>query len=241
MKLVTSLLSILMLVGATNVRAADKGKADGKGKEPGKAPVGAKPLVENDRVRVVNVKIKVGDKLASHSHPGHVTYTVKGGQLKFTVDGKSHVENWKAGEVTWHDAVTHSVENVGKEAVEGIVVELKDGGKLSAKPKGDDPVKVSPKNYKVRLENDRVRVLEGKFKAGEKSPMHSHPDSVVYAVKSGKAKFVFPDGKSQDVELKQGEAMFNDAFAHAPENSGKTDIHVILVELKGGTPTKGKK
>jgi quercetin dioxygenase-like cupin family protein len=42
-----------------------------------------------------------------------------------------------------------------------------------------DLVKVAPKICKVLLENDRVRVLEIRFKPGGKLPMHSHPAYIV--------------------------------------------------------------
>lgn len=45
-------------------------------------------------------------------------------------------------------------------------------------PITDDPVKVDPKHYKVEFENDRVRVVRIKYKAREKSVMHSHPESI---------------------------------------------------------------
>ena len=44
-----------------------------------------------------------------------------------------------------------------------------------------DPVKTSPQYYKVLLENDQVRVLEYRLKAGEKEAMHSHPAGVRHA------------------------------------------------------------
>ncbi len=47
---------------------------------------------------------------------------------------------------------------------------------------GQDPVTTSPKYYKVLLENDHMRVLEYRLKAGEKEPMHSHPAGVVYVL-----------------------------------------------------------
>jgi quercetin dioxygenase-like cupin family protein len=45
-------------------------------------------------------------------------------------------------------------------------------------PSGDDPVRVDPKHYKVEFENERVRVVRIKYKPGEKSVMHSHPESI---------------------------------------------------------------
>ena len=46
---------------------------------------------------------------------------------------------------------------------------------IAAAPPGfaQDPVKLSPKMYTVLLENEHVRVLEFRAKAGEKEPMHS--------------------------------------------------------------------
>jgi hypothetical protein len=56
-----------------------------------------------------------------------------------------------------------------------------------------DPVKLSPQYYKVLVENDQVRVLEYRLKAGEKEPMHSHPAGVVYVLSGAKLKFSYPD------------------------------------------------
>jgi hypothetical protein len=47
---------------------------------------------------------------------------------------------------------------------------------------GQDPVKVAPDIYKVRLENDQVRVLDIHRKPEAKSPTHSHPAYVVVAL-----------------------------------------------------------
>jgi len=95
-----------------------------------------------------------------------------------------------------------------------------------------DVVKVAPQSYKVLLENDRVRVLEYRLKPGAKEPMHSHPDYIVYAFSSGKAKFTFPDGKTKEREIKAGKTMFIKAETHAVENVGTTTAHGLLIELK---------
>jgi quercetin dioxygenase-like cupin family protein len=104
-----------------------------------------------------------------------------------------------------------------------------------------DPVKVAPKNYKLLLENDRVRALEYRGKSGEKTPMHSHPTSVAYVLSGGKIKFTFPDGKTEDREPKAGTANWQEAVTHSAENVGDREIRVVRVELKrtatgAGTP-----
>ena len=98
--------------------------------------------------------------------------------------------------------------------------------------RAQDPVKVDPKHYTVVFENDAVRVLHIHYAMGEKSVMHSHPDSVAVFLEDQKAKMTHPDGKSEEVSGKKGDAVFSPAGAHLPENIGSGPIEVILVELK---------
>ncbi len=103
-----------------------------------------------------------------------------------------------------------------------------------------DPVTVAPTNFKVLLENDRVRVLEFRSKPGEKIGMHSHPDYFVYNFSAGKTKFTYPDGKTEEREAPAGAAIWRDAETHASEYIGTGEAHALLVELKG-KPAKAKR
>jgi quercetin dioxygenase-like cupin family protein len=94
-----------------------------------------------------------------------------------------------------------------------------------------DPVKVDPAHYKVLLNNAHVRVLDIHVQAGEKTPMHSHPNYVVYSFNDATVKFTLPDGKTKTSTLKAGEAKWRNAETHAAENIGKKEIHVLNIEL----------
>lgn len=95
-----------------------------------------------------------------------------------------------------------------------------------------DPVPIYPGNYKVLLENDRVRVLEFKLKKGTKENFHAHPAAVTYVLAPFKIRFTFPDGSMRIREAKAGEIFFGEALVHASENIGDTDARGILVEMK---------
>ena len=95
-----------------------------------------------------------------------------------------------------------------------------------------DPVKVAPNNFKVLLENDRVRVLEFRSK-GEKIPMHSHPDCLIYNFVTGKTRFTSAGGKTTERESKAGDVTWREAETHASEYIGTGEAHALLVELKG--------
>ena len=104
--------------------------------------------------------------------------------------------------------------------------------------RAQDAVKVDAKHYTVAFENDQVRVLKVHYGPGEKSTMHSHPNSVAVFLTDTKGKFTFPDGKSQDFTRKAGDVMSNDATVHLPENTGDKAFEVVVVELKGKPSTK---
>jgi quercetin dioxygenase-like cupin family protein len=91
------------------------------------APQFHKVLLENDKVRVLEVTLKPGDKIPMHAHPGgYVAYSVSGSKARFTgADGKPVDRDMKTGEAIWSDPVTHIAENVGTTTTKVIVVELK--------------------------------------------------------------------------------------------------------------------
>ena len=96
-----------------------------------------------------------------------------------------------------------------------------------------DALKAAPDVYTLVMENERVRVLNVKFKPGQKAVMHSHPDHVIYVLKDGKIKITLPDGKSSEVSLKVGQAIWMPAGQHAAENLGKTEANNLVIEIKG--------
>jgi quercetin dioxygenase-like cupin family protein len=99
-------------------------------------------------------------------------------------------------------------------------------------PQADDPVSVDPRHYTVEFENDRVRVLRIKYGPGEKSAMHSHPESISIFMTDTSAKFTYPDGRSENVSASAGTVMHMDAFTHEPESLSNSPFEVIQVELK---------
>jgi len=59
-----------------------------------------------------------------------------------------------------------------------------------------DGVKVAPENYKVLLDNTHVRVVDFTLKPGQKSPMVSRPNRVIYAITPAIGKLTGSDGKT---------------------------------------------
>jgi quercetin dioxygenase-like cupin family protein len=85
-----------------------------------------KVVLENDQVRVLEYRVKPGDKEPMHSHPAAVVYVFTDGKAKATTpDGKSQIIENKAGETIWSEPVTHAWEYLGPENGRVLIVELK--------------------------------------------------------------------------------------------------------------------
>jgi beta-alanine degradation protein BauB len=98
--------------------------------------------------------------------------------------------------------------------------------------KAQDPAKVDPAHYKVLFNNSQVRILDVRQQPGEKSPMHSHPNHVVYALAGSTLKSTSSDGKTDTFTTKAGQAVWRNAETHTIEITGKTESHALDIELK---------
>ena len=112
------LLATLALgLGANTAMAADLVKV---------MPDDVKVLVDNDRVRVLDVLHKPGVKEPMHSHPAYVSVYMSTTRVKVTTpDGKTVEKDRKTGEVAYSGPTTHALENIGTADQHVIVIELK--------------------------------------------------------------------------------------------------------------------
>jgi quercetin dioxygenase-like cupin family protein len=84
-------------------------------------------LMENEKVRVLDLRLKPGEKAPMHNHPhDHVVYVMNNAKFKLTFsDGKSGEFDLKAGQTVWMEAGSHATENVGTSEGHNLVVEIK--------------------------------------------------------------------------------------------------------------------
>lgn len=83
-------------------------------------------IFENDKVRVLKVKVKPGEKAQMHWHPENINYILSPGKLRFTkTDGPAVEVELKKGQVTHSGPGSHVVENTGDTEVQTLQVEIK--------------------------------------------------------------------------------------------------------------------
>jgi quercetin dioxygenase-like cupin family protein len=95
-----------------------------------------------------------------------------------------------------------------------------------------DPVRVAPDTHKVAFENAFVRVLEVRVPAGKTEPRHRHPHGMSVYFSDWEAR-VTVDGREPQVnKRKAGTFAWSDAVIHTVENVGRSEGHVLRIELK---------
>lgn len=95
-----------------------------------------------------------------------------------------------------------------------------------------DPVRVAPDTHKVAFENAFVRVLEVHIPPGQIEPRHRHPHGLSVYFSDWEAK-VTVDGKESQVNRRTtGTFAWSDAVIHTVQNVGKSEGHVLRIELK---------
>jgi quercetin dioxygenase-like cupin family protein len=97
------------------------------GQDPVKlAPQYYKVLVDNDQARVLEFRLKPGEKEPMHSHPAGFVYFFGEGKIKITYpDGRTEENAITPGETYWRSPVTHAGENIGNTEIHAIALELK--------------------------------------------------------------------------------------------------------------------
>ncbi|KQY50468.1 hypothetical protein [Lysobacter sp. Root494] len=87
----------------------------------------ARVVLDNARVRVIELNMPPGSSTGVHSHGDNLVVFLTGGSAVQTMaDGTTKTIERKPGEVSWSDPVTHDTKNTGKSATRTLVIELKD-------------------------------------------------------------------------------------------------------------------
>lgn len=96
-----------------------------------------------------------------------------------------------------------------------------------------DWMAVAPEGKTVKLDNARVRVIEGIVAPHEKEAVHTHPANLAYVMTGGKIRVSYVGGETVDVDAKAGDVLWSDPEGpHTLENLSDKPLRYLAVELK---------
>lgn len=83
-------------------------------------------VFENERARVLEVRMKPGESTTMHSHPDYIVYVLGDGKVRLTSpSGESAEVELAAGAVMWREAEEHATDNIGTTEVHALFFEPK--------------------------------------------------------------------------------------------------------------------
>ena len=90
------------------------------------APHAYKVLFENERVRLLEVKLEPGGRTEMHSHPDTLIYAFSAGKVNLTAPSGEVTElDVPTGETIWMEATEHAADHVGGNAIHALLIEPK--------------------------------------------------------------------------------------------------------------------
>jgi hypothetical protein len=196
-------------------------------------------LVDNGQVRVRRVPIRSHENksFCQHGLDCALVYLQEGTQRIFSSTGKQSVVTFHPGDVRWCRAGNLDVVKLtSSRPVDVIEVELKQqafGKRGSSQVNPLDPMKIDSADYKMKFENDRVRVLAAKYGPHEVAPMHQHTlNRVVIYITDQESRVTDVDGSIKTATHKAGDIGWGTAAKHTEQNLGDAAYEVIVIEPK---------
>jgi quercetin dioxygenase-like cupin family protein len=162
-------------------------------------------------------------------------------QARFVIDEIAATRNYEHRLMDYNNDPSTSFADIQEvlRITESLISLRLQGGEASGQPAAPiDTVAVSPDPFTVLLDNPQVRVVEYTLRPGQRDQWHTHPPKVSYVVSGGQLRIHLADGTSFLSNEAQGTAVWMDALPrHYAENVGKTDVRIVLTEVKSAMPT----
>jgi hypothetical protein len=102
----------------------------------------------------------------------------------------------------------------------------------SQTPDALDPLRVAGDSHRLAFENQFVRVLDVHVPVGKTEPRHGHPHGMSVYFTDWDARVTVDGGQPELHHRAAGTFAWSDAIVHTVENAGRTEGHILRIELK---------
>lgn len=193
----------------------------------------AQRLFENEYAEVMRVELAPGDSLPRHEGGARVVYALGDYTIRFQQDGRDVERSFSQGDVHFHEAGVHTVENAGDSAAAFIIFERREAGLPSA-PAVEEETGLgeeAPAKEEELLSNDAFEVHEVTLEPGQRLPDHTGYARIVHALSDYEVTFM-QGGEEATRSFSRGDVHFHEAGVHAIRNAGDGAAEFLVVELK---------
>ena len=189
-----------------------------------------KVIAENDHVRVLKISYPVGGKSVPHQHPDSIVVPLTTSKVHFAnADGTSRDEELAEGTAMYAPAGVHTPSNVGKSAVDAILVEFKGAPGTATLPTTRPNM-----NLKMLAEGPRgtaTHIVADPTFAEPAGTKHDYDQVVIALVGSGMSLSI--NGKPAKTTWKRGDvSLIGRGEPHESKNTSGKPSEFIIVAAK---------
>jgi len=194
-------------------------------------------ILENELVRVLEIRSAPGGVEAIHSHRRAVTIAMSDYDNETTsVPGGRVIRSHRRfGEVMWAEPDTHETRNTGATEQHVVRVELKNEARPAKRSPADplDALVACNDTQKLIFENAYVRAIEDRGPAGNVTAKHTHPRGVLIALSDYETESsAWPDRSVSRGHAAKGDVRWSEAVTHDVKNVGATPTYAVRIDVK---------
>jgi hypothetical protein len=199
-----------------------------------------KLLIDNEFVRVFDIRVSPGAFEAKHTHARGITIALSDYANEATSpDGKISRGQARFGDVRWAEPVTHEARNTGTTEQHVIRIELKkdqppsDSHAATGASDELDSLIACKETQKLIFENEFVRAIDDRIPAGVAEPKHRHAHGLTVTLADWESQTIsYPGSQMSRRHATLGEVRWTEPLIHEVRNVGKTESHTVRIELK---------
>ena len=223
-------LFLLILVPTATGQQTDSTAAENVEQATGEK---AQRLFENEYAEVMRVALAPGDSLPRHEGGARVVRALSEYTVRFQQGGRDVERQFSQGDVHFHEAGTHTAENIGDSTALFVIFERREV-ELPAAPAVEaetDLGEEAPAKEEELLSNEMFGMHGVTLEPGQRLPDHTGYARIVYALSDYEVAFM-QSGEEATRSFSEGDVHFHEAGPHAIRNAGDRAAEFLVVELK---------
>ena len=193
----------------------------------------AQRLFENEYAEVMRIELAPGDSLSRHEGGARAVYALGDYTIRFQQGGRDVERSSSRGDVHFHEAGVHTMENVGDSTAALVVFERREA-ELPSAPAVEEETDLgeeAPAKEEELLSNEAFEVHEVTLGSGQRLSDHTGYARIVYALSDYEVAFMH-EGEETTRSFSEGDVHFHEPGAHAIRNAGDQAAEFLVVELK---------
>lgn len=193
-------------------------------------------LFETEGARVLSARWRAGERDAPHSHPTAFWFALTDAELGIEVPGALPLgRRIAAGQSGLQQPIQlHTVENRGDRPAELLIFEIQPAaGRLFESPPGSAPLALTVSNrFRLLEAHGGYRLLLATLEPGQKDRLHSHPESLWFALTDVRLRLTQIDREPIEVRMAPGDVQrFEPTRAHTADNLTDRTARILILEI----------